>query len=59
MAGLVTVSIVNQTRRKIDARWIAAKLKKAIGMLRIGRAEWTIAIVNDPLPRIHNLIVFA
>ena len=47
MAGLVSVSVVNQTRRKIDARWLKGKLVGAVKVLGIKRVEWTVSIVGD------------
>jgi probable rRNA maturation factor len=43
----VKLNIVNRTRGNVDARWIARHLRKVLGLLGIGNAEWSIVIVGD------------
>ena len=47
MARLVAIAVVNQTRRKIDARWLKGRLVAAVKVLGIERVEWTVSIVGD------------
>jgi probable rRNA maturation factor len=47
MAVTAAISIVNQTRHKIDAPWIKRNLLLAAKALGIKQMEWAIAIVGD------------
>src|SRR5262249_20692945 len=44
---MMTITVINQTRRKVDVRRLKRLLVKTVKLLGVEQAEWSITLVND------------
>jgi len=47
MNSRIRISISNQTRHRVDGRWLKRQLRRAMKLLHVERAEWAVTIVGD------------